>query len=81
MGGWWGRRLATDLVADLTDGWLVGGVVSNGFGSGFNGWVVGGGRLATDLVADLTDGWLVGGVVSNGFGSGFNGWVVGGGGG
>ncbi|MFB8795105.1 MAG: hypothetical protein U7126_13000 [Microcoleus sp.] len=43
MGGWWGRRLATDLVADLTDGWLVGAAVSNGFGSGFNGWVVGGG--------------------------------------
>ncbi|MFB8795106.1 MAG: hypothetical protein U7126_13005 [Microcoleus sp.] len=42
MGGWWGR-LATDLVADLTDGWLVGGVVSSGFCNGFNGWVVGGG--------------------------------------
>jgi len=59
----------------------VGAAVSSGFGSGFNGWVVGGGWLATDLVADLTDGWLVGAAVSNGFGSGFNGWVVGGGGG
>jgi len=38
-----------------------GGAVSSGFGSGFNGWVVGGRRLlARDLVADLTDGWLVG---------------------
>ncbi|MEG4189521.1 hypothetical protein [Microcoleus sp. Pol17C6] len=53
----------------------MGGAVSNGFGSGFNGWLVGGRRLATDL----TDGWLVGGAVSNGFGSGFNGWLVGGG--
>ncbi len=51
--------------------WLVGGAVSNGFGSGFNGWVVGGGRLAANLTdgwlvgwrlaTDLTDGWLVGG--------------------
>ncbi len=48
-----------------------GGAVSSGFGSGFNGWVVGGRRLAADLTdgrlvgarlaADLTDGWLVGG--------------------
>ncbi|MEG4418789.1 hypothetical protein QUA70_09295 [Microcoleus sp. LAD1_D5] len=38
-----------------------GGAVSNGFCSGFSGWVVGGGRLVADLVADLADGWLVGG--------------------
>jgi len=43
MGGWWGGGSAADLVADLTDGWLVGVAVSSGFGSGFNGWVVGGG--------------------------------------
>ena len=40
VGGEW---LAADFVTDLTDGWLVGAAVSRGFGSGFNGWVVGGG--------------------------------------
>ncbi|MEG4391232.1 hypothetical protein QUB30_02055 [Microcoleus sp. BROC3] len=48
-----------------------GGAVSNGFGSGFNGWVVGGGRLA----ADLTDGWLVGGRLTADL---TDGWLVGG---
>jgi len=48
-----------------------GGAVSNGFGSGFNGWVVGGVAVSNGF-----NGWVVGGVaVSNGF----NGWVVGGG--
>ncbi|UNU24102.1 hypothetical protein [Microcoleus vaginatus] len=51
--GWWGGRLATDFVADLTDGWLVGGRLAADL---TDGWLVGG-RLA----ADLTDGWLVGG--------------------
>jgi hypothetical protein len=48
-----------------------GGAVSNGFGSGFNEWVVGGVAVSSGF-----NGWVVGrGTVS----SGFNGWVVGGG--
>jgi len=35
---------------------LVGGTVSNGFGSGFNGWVVGGVAVSNGF-----NGWVVGG--------------------
>ncbi len=53
-----------------------GGAVSNGFGSGFNGWVVSWWwLLARDLVADLTDGWLVGGRLAADL---TDGWLVGG---
>ncbi|MEG4960626.1 MULTISPECIES: hypothetical protein [unclassified Microcoleus] len=48
-----------------------GGAVSHGFGSGFNGWVVGGGTVSSGF-----NGWVVGGGAIS---SGFNGWVVGGG--
>ena len=56
--------MATDFVADLTDGRKIG----NGFCSGFNGF--NGGSSATDFLADLTDRRKIG----NGFCSGFNGF-------
>ncbi|MEG4507347.1 hypothetical protein QUA81_26700 [Microcoleus sp. F6_B4] len=46
-----GGRLATDLVADLTDGWLVGGGSAADFVTDLtDGLLVGGKILGRDLI-------------------------------